>query len=318
MLFIVMIIGATSLYGLLSLFQRFLPTSEAFEATKLARVAARPVGVSERIAIDVGQSAYALQERQGARVRDSRVPLAKMLAYATWRISPIGFYLAAVALSLVLLVLAYPYLDAFMLPLVALAGPVTLRSTLNRCIERRANRFGDDYPQFLMTTVGLLKTGMTPSGALEAAAAGLERHSLVRREVFLMLERIKVGVPEDKSIGSFAESIYHPEIELFVQSLLLGVRVGGSLADSLERLSKQVRKRQYFKSSAVASLAQQRGSMIAIVLIMLGLVMCIVVMMPKLVVATYTNPMGWKVIQASVAAIIIAVMWLQGITRIKI
>ena len=94
--------------------------------------------------------------------------------------------------------------------------------------------------------------------ALQAASEGLDPESLVRQEVELMLERLRMGVPEDQSIGSFGEDIFHEEIELFVQALLLSRRVGGNLSDTLERLAKQVRKRQYFRESASAAFGQQR------------------------------------------------------------
>jgi tight adherence protein B len=209
---------------------------------------------------------------------------------------------------------AAPFIVAFSL----LAGPLIMRLSLRQSVEFRSKRFSQDYPQFLMTVVSLLKTGMTPTGALEAAARGLEPGSLVRKEILLMIERVRVGMSEERSIGVFAEDIEHPEIELFVQSLLLGLRMGGSLADSLERLSRQVRKRQHFKSSAVASVAQQRGSIIAIAIIMGGLAVFVAVAMPRLIAGLCGHPTGWIVVQVCVVAVVVAILWFQNITRIKI
>jgi tight adherence protein B len=316
---LVMLLSATSLFGLLALFQHRLPTRTASETGKLHRVsrscAHPPSSDSLR---SIRASVLSHHEGKKARGAAARVTLAKKLRYAGWRLPSLGYHALSAAISLGFCLVLGPRLDLFMLPALVATGPVIMRSLLVRSIDRRTNRFSDDYPQFLMTVVALLKTGLTPTGALEVAAQELEPRSLVRQEVLLMLERIRVGVPEDRSIGCLGETIDHPEIELFVQCLLLGLRMGGSLSESLERLSKQVRKRQYFKRAAVASVSQQRGSMIAITLIMAGLGVLISTLMPKLVSGIYTQPIGWKVAQGCMLVMIIAVAWLKGITRLKI
>jgi tight adherence protein B len=244
--------------------------------------------------------------------------LARKLQYAGWSISPALFRALSFGLGVALALGTLPYLDFFMAPFVAFAGPCLMNVLLRRSIERRTRRFSDDYPQLLMMAVALLKTGLPPTSALEAAARGLEGHSLVRSEVFAMLERMRMGLPEEKSIGVFGESISHPEIELFVQSLLLGLRVGGSLTDSLERLSTQARRREYFKRSAVASVAQQRGSMVAITLIMLALSSFLAVCAPAMASGLYRHPLGFKVIEVAAIVLLCAVGWLQQITRIRL
>ncbi len=318
-LMIALLVGTSSLYALLSLFRRLLPTSVASGERKLRNVGLLSHQSTSGDVVAVGaSSAMSLQDFAVNRRSAGRKSLSKRLRYGAWPISPLVFYLMMVSLSLGVVTLVSTFADRFVLPFALLSGPLVMNGLLNRRIERRVRLFSADYAQFLMTVVSLLKTGMTPSGALEEAARGLPPNALVRAEVLLMIERIRVGMSEERSIGAFGEDIDHPEIELFVQSLLLGLRVGGSLADSLERLSKQVRKRQHFKSSSVASVAQQRGSMIAIVLIMGALVAFLSLAMPKLLLGLLSDPLGWAVVQACAIALMLAVLWLQSITRIKI
>ena len=315
----ILFLGVTSLYTLLALFQGLLPTKHANEIRKLGKVQGKVEEDNRSFYSHIVHAAHlsgAIPSR-GDRIT-SRTELVKMLQYAAWSISPTTFRIISLVLAVVGFLALSPHVDLFMLPITLLVGPCTLHLILRRCMAQRSKRFSDDYPQLLMTMVALLKTGMTPMGALEEAARGLEASSLVRREVKSMLERIKVGLPEEKSIGIFGETIDHPEIELFVQSLLLGLRIGGSLTDSLERLSTQARKRHYFKSSAVASVAQQRGSIAAILIIMCGLATFLTIFMPRLAWGLYTDPYGWMVLQAAVVAIITAIAWLNRITGIKI
>ncbi|MCB0331821.1 MAG: type II secretion system F family protein, partial [Bdellovibrionales bacterium] len=177
------------------------------------------------------------------------------------------------------------------------SGPFLMGFLLNRAVERRFKAFDQDYPQFLLSLVGLLKTGMNAMAALEAAANGLEQGSLVRSEVEIMMERLRFGVSEDRSIGSFGEDIYHPEIELFVQALLLSRRVGGTLSDTLERLAKQVRKRQYFRMAAQAAVGMQRGSIWFIIAILCALEAYLYVAYPRAVTDAINDDVGWVVWQ---------------------
>jgi tight adherence protein B len=140
----------------------------------------------------------------------------------------------------------------------------------------------------------------------------------VKQEVELMLERLRLGVAEERSIGSFGEDINHPEIELFVQALLLGRSVGGSLSDTLDRLAKQVRKRQYFRKSAAAAVGLQRGSIWFILAVLGGLELYLYLQWPETVILTWTNPMGRQVGQAGLIGIIIGLWWVRKVTEIKV
>jgi tight adherence protein B len=170
----------------------------------------------------------------------------------------------------------------------------------------------------LSSLTGLLKTGMNPIQALDAAAKGLEEGSLCKAEVELMIERLRFGVSEDKSIGAFGEDIYHPEIELFVQALLLSRRVGGNLSDTLERLARQVRKRQYFRSSARASISMQKGSIWFIIAVLVFMEVYIYIMYPEAIVDSINDPMGWQVWQGAILVVLLGIFWIRQVTKIRI
>jgi tight adherence protein B len=189
---------------------------------------------------------------------------------------------------------------------------------LNRSIEKRFKAFDADYPQMLLSLVGLLKTGMNPMGALEAASKGLDDGSLVRQEIELMIERLRFGVSEDKSIGSFGEDIFHPEIELFVQALLLSRRVGGTLSDTLDRLAKQVRKRQYFRSAANAAVGLQRGSIWFILGILVSLEVYLYIVYPESITGAINDEFGWQVWQGSIVVILLGLYWVRQVTKIRV
>jgi tight adherence protein B len=226
--------------------------------------------------------------------------------------------LAQILISLAAFLVTRQYFDTVLQFMSLLTGPLFMNWLLTMKMERRSNAFDADYPQFLLSLAGLLKTGLNPIQGLQAAAEGLEESSLVRSEVQLMLERLKLGVPEERSVGSFGEDVYHPEIELFVQALILSRRVGGNLSDTLDRLSKQVRKRQYFRKSAVAAVGLQRGSIWFILFILASLEIYLFFSWRECVVVPWTHPIGRPVCQAGLIGIILGLFWVRQVTKIKV
>lgn len=255
---------------------------------------------------------------QFRKTTGSKLTLQKKLKFAQWKISPAAFHLMELGVSFAAFMAIGIRLNYFMMFLCLAAGPVFMRWILNFRIDRRFKAFDLDYSPFLLSLVGLLKTGMNVMGALEAAASGLEEGSLVREEVELMMERLRFGVSEDKSIGAFGEDIAHPEIELFVQALLLSRRVGGTLSDTLDRLAKQVRRRQYFRKSAMAAIGMQRGSIWFIVAILFAMEVYLYFVYPEAVSGAWNNPTGWQVWQVGIGLIICGIFWVRQVTKIKV
>jgi tight adherence protein B len=230
---------------------------------------------------------------------------------------PVVFHLLELGVSLIAFAIVVSSFNVVIQLLTLLTGPLLMRWYLNRAIDKRFKAFDQDYPSFLLSLVGLLKTGMNVMGAIEAAAQGLEDGSLVKLEVELMVERLRFGVSEDKSIGSFGEDIYHPEIELFVQALLLSRRVGGTLSDTLDRLAKQVRKRQFFRASANAAVSMQRGSIWFIIAILGFIEIYLYMVYPDAITGAWKDEIGWQVWQTGILLILLGLFWVRQVTKIR-
>ena len=164
---------------------------------------------------------------------------------------------------------------------------------------------------------GLLKTGINPGQALTLAAENLDSESLLKIEIYLMFERMRVGVPEDRSVGSFAEDVNHPEIELFVQAFLLNRKLGGNLSDALERLAKQVRKRQFFRQSARAAVGMQRGGMKIVLILLLVIQIYMHFMLPEHMGRFLTSNLGQNVLQVVIIIVLISFYWMAQVTKIR-
>ena len=249
---------------------------------------------------------------------NSRITLEKKFRYAKWPITPLQFRFIQVLATLAFFIPMYQRGSVAFMGLALLLVPLVVGAVLDAAVDRRFRQFDVDYPVLLLSYVGLLKTGMNTITAFEAAAKGLAPSSLARAEVELLIERLRLGLTEDQAISSFGEDIPHPEIELFVQSLLLSKKVGGKLSDTLERLTRQVRKRQQFRSQAVGAVAMERNSLYMIALIMGSVMLYLLYKSPELITPAFSHPLGLKVFEGGIFLILVGFFWSRQVSKIKI
>lgn len=278
----------------------------------------RNMAPSAREETDKSNRNNLIEQSSRPKITTSKLTLEKSLRYARWRLPPAAYRALAALISIIVGFIFHQYFSLILVIASMTSGPIFMAALLNFFVQRRFKAFDKDYPAFLLNVVSMLKTGMNTIGAIQSAVNGLDDHSLVKEEVSLMIERLRLGVTEEKSIGSFGEDIAHPEIELFVQALLLSRKVGGSLSDTLDRLAKQVRKRQHFRESANAAVSLQRGSIWVIIGIMVALEVFIYFNNPELITSSFKNEVGKMVWEGAIVLILIGQYWIRMVTKIKI
>ena len=251
-------------------------------------------------------------------VRSSRMTLEKRLRYARLPITPIQFRAFQIVVTIAVMIPVYTRTTFLIWAMVLLLTPLVIGSMLDYVVAKRFKAFDKDYPVMLMSFVSLLKTGMSTITGLEAAAQGLDDDSLVRAEVELLIERLRLGLTEEQAISSFGEDIPHPEIELFVQGLLLSRKVGGQLSQTLERLAKQVRKRQQFRMQAVAAVGMERSSTYMIAVIMTLLMIYLSYTAQELIVPALDHKWGKYIFQGGIMMIFMGFYWSRRVTNIKV
>ncbi len=268
--------------------------------------------------IKLDRAASILENTPQVKANNSVLTLEKKLKFAQSKMTPAIYRLFQIIISIAAFFIAGVKFNLFIQVVALSAGPLFMGWLVNFYVNKRFNAFDQDYAPFILSMVGLLKTGMNVMSALEAAAEGMEEGSIVKEEIELMMERLRFGVSEDKSIGCFGEDVFHPEIELFVQALLLSRRVGGTLSDTLDRLSRQVRRRQYFRRSAHAAIGMQRGSIWFIIGILCALEAYLYVISPEFVTGAWSHPIGWQVWQIGLCLISLGIFWVRQITKLKV
>ena len=201
--------------------------------------------------------------------------------------------------------------------LVLVLGPFWVIDYVDYRVKKRSELFERDYASFLMSFFGLLKSGLTTIGALEEAGKAMDDDSILKTEVELVVERIKMGLSDDQAMEQFGEDIYHPEIGPFLQAVLLSKKLGGNLSNTIERLAKQVRRRSQLKQQAQAAVGMEKGSLKVIAIVMFGILVYIGVTSPDLVVPALKDATGWIVAQCALCIIIGGVYWSRSVANIK-
>jgi len=286
------------------------------------RKSKRPVGLnSEKDKYDAGAAAL-LAAKHGNSLKTSkditRPGLDRLIYYARWPITAGQFKTIKWATTVIVIGGIYPFVKIPLILLALIMSPLLVDTILQRAVKKRFNNFDRDYPDFLMSLVSRIKSGMNPFTGIESASSGFNESSLLRAEVLLMLERVKLGIQEEQAIGEFGETIPHPEIELFVQALILSRRVGGNLSQTIERLAKQVRKRQEFRKKAIAAVSMERASGFMIAGIMSLTLVAISVISPDLILGAFESDSGQLTFQSGILLVGLGFYLAKIITEIKV
>jgi tight adherence protein B len=269
------------------------------------------------VSSDVRSQPAVTQRKKFNRLSD----MERRLKYGQVNITPSQFrliILAAIAAFYILLLMVPRINNLIQLIIAVWGGSLLVNYYINRRTRIQFDAFDRDFAPFIMAFVGLLKSGMNLMAGMEAASERLGPDSLLRMEVVRMLERLRFGVNEDFAIGSFAESVDHPDIELFVQAMLLSKQVGGSLSNTLERLARQARRRAQFRLQAQAAVGQQRGSVWAILVIIALVQTMLYFQMPDVILAGLRSDIGFVIWQVAFLAGWFAVWLIGRITKIKV
>ncbi len=286
------------------------------------RLSKRPLdSKSDKAKYDAGTAAL-LAAKNGDNLKKrqdiTRPGFDRLLYYARWSITANQYLIIKWSITFIIMGGIYPFVRVPLLILVFILAPLLIDSILQRAVKKRFNNFDKDYPDFLMSLVSRIKSGMNSFTAIDSAAGGFDERSLLRAEVMLMLERVKLGIQEEQAIGEFGETVPHPEIELFVQALILSRRVGGNLSTVIERLAKQVRKRQEFRKKAIAAVAQERGAGFMVSGIMTMTMVLVGFVSPELLSGAFENDSGQLVFQSGLLLVGIGFYLSRVITEIKV
>jgi tight adherence protein B len=164
--------------------------------------------------------------------------------------------LAAAAVGLAATVVqSRPVFSVASASIAAIGAPVLLVRFAQR---RNQRRFLETFPDALDLIVRAVRTGLPVIEAIEMAAR--EIRAPVGIEFERMLGEIRIGVEMGEALQHAADRIRVPDFRFFVVSLLLQQRTGGSIAETLSKLSSVIRQRKALRMKARALTAEATAS----------------------------------------------------------
>jgi len=232
--------------------------SEALERTKsLFELRANEESALEEI--EVFAESVEAAESSAKKVETEAVDGLKLfLLQGASRLNPFSFVILSLLSAGLLAFASTKLFSLWFTPLFFFFGLTLPWAYIEGKVRQRAVRFAEDYPTMLLAAASSIKVGLSAYQALERATRLLEKDSLVREEVRILLEKIQRGTHRSVAISEFARSIRQPDLELFRSAFLLVLENGGRFSPTLMRLAAVSNNRAQLIRSAAVSTASMR------------------------------------------------------------
>ena len=173
-------------------------------------------------------------------------------------------------------------------------------------------------PSFLIGVASAVRTGLDPITAVRSVASFLPKTSLLRQEIQIFNRSLDAGMGEEEAIISLGQRINHPDIKLFVTTLLLARAEGSSLGVCLQRLNQFTRQRQAFRREAKTAVAMQKLSSFGICGCGLVIGLMQLVMNGESMKQAFHHPLGFLLLSSGSGMLAIGLIWMLYLGRSRL
>lgn len=232
-------------------------------------------------------------------------------------LDPAQVWAGSLYVCALLAVLAYLFtgsvIIAGMVAMVALFAPPCI---LARARRLRVRKLEHQLPDLLLELAGALRAGVGIQPALrhsaEHAAAPLSQ------ELALMMREQRMGIPLEQALLNFHQRVPVESVSLIVSAMNIAAQSGGSLAETLERISVTLRTRLYLLGRIRALTAQGRMQMWVLAGMPPALALILHWLDPGAMSALWSTPGGWAVLCVVVALEAAGIYFINRIVRIEV
>lgn len=246
----------------------------------------------------------------------------RWLESAIWRFTPepfdgrpwvASFYAAAVII---------PVVWVWLLPMkpFAAAVPVLLlwlpRVLIERKWEARRKEIDKQLPACVLQMSQSVAAGMTLAQAVDRLAERAEEP--IQTEFRVMSNFWKHGADFTATIEEAKRRLGLPNFNLFASALLINLKMGGNIVETLERLGRSIQGIEHMKAEVYAATSEGRTNLKVIgvcPVIMLGITS---LMDFEAVVMTFTTPTGWALLAVAAGFFAAGMLWAWRIVNADI
>lgn len=224
-----------------------------------------------------------------------------------------GSLAACAALSLVTWLVAGSVILAVAVAVIVVLAP---SGVLVQARRRRIRKLEQQLPDLLIELAGSLRAG---SGVQQALRHSAEHAPVpLAQELQLVLREQRMGVSFEQVLVNFHRRVPVESVSLIVSALNIAAQSGGSLAETLERISVTLRARLHLIGRIRALTAQGRMQM----WVMAGMPPVLVLVLhridPDAVSALWSTPAGWAVLLTVLVLETLGIWFIYRIVSINV
>lgn len=244
--------------------------------------------------------------------------LKSRLVQAGLTATPSQYYIASVALGLVVLVFAFlggvPLIVT--LGMAFVAGFGLPRWILGFLIGRRQKKFLGEFPNALDVMVRSIRSGLPLNDALRLIAA--DGQDPVKTEFRRVVESQQVGLSVPEACTRMMLTMPLSEVNFFAIVIAIQAQAGGNLSESLSNLSRVLRDRRKMRSKVQALSMEAKAS--AAIIGALPFIVALLVYMtsPNYIMILFTDPRGHLILGASGVWMSIGILVMRNMIQFDI
>ncbi len=199
------------------------------------------------------------------------------------------------------------------LSLVAIPAGVVAWVSLR--IQRRRANFAAQLDETAQLLAGSLRSGYSFPQAM--LTVGKEAASPTNAEFTRMSNELRVGRTLPDAMDRTAKRMQSEDFSWIAQAVAINREVGGNLADVLDGVANTIRQRAQLRRQ-VAALSSE-GRLSAIILVALPFVMIgfLSLANPTYIGKLFTHPVGWALLAAGSAQLVVGALWLRKTVQIQ-
>jgi tight adherence protein B len=177
-------------------------------------------------------------------------------------------------------------------------------------------KFEDAFPDALNFITNALKSGSGIMQALDMLVK--ESPGIMADEFSVVLKEMKIGVSLQDALSGLAARLKNAELDMAVAAISISQETGGSLSESLEKISAIIRERYKIMDKTRALTSQ--GRMQAMVIGFMPVIMCAIIFFidPLFISPLFTRPFGWVMIVSAVIMEMLGMAFIKKIISIEV
>ena len=244
--------------------------------------------------------------------------LKSRLVQAGLTATPSQYYMASVALGLVVLVFAFlggvPLVIT--LGMAFVAGFGLPRWILGFLIGRRQKKFLGEFPNALDVMVRSIRSGLPLNDALRMIAA--DGQDPVKTEFRRVVESQQVGLSVPEACQRMMMTMPLPEVNFFSIVIAIQSQAGGNLSEALSNLSRVLRDRKKMRAKVTALSMEAKASAAIIGALPFIVALLVYLTSPNYIMILFTDPRGHLILGASGVWMSIGILVMRNMIQFDI